>query len=103
MRRGVEMLWSGNINLSVPVWVADKESDDSIELEPFVDGSKLRHKIINRSYGIIRGQVQYVIRKVNVAKYEPDIDEVNQVLMSLYFADLVEKNAHNSYKLHDVT
>jgi hypothetical protein len=82
---------------------ADKETADAIKPEASVDDSVQREKIINLSNDIIRGQMQPVIRKIKAAQYELDIDEIRQVLMNLYLAGLIEKDARNSYKLIDIS
>ena len=60
-------------------------------------------EMVNLSNDIIRGQIQPVIRKIKAAQYELDIDEIRQVLMNLYLAGLIEKDARNSYKLIDIS
>ncbi len=80
---------------------ADKETDDAIKPEASIDDSEQRRKIVNLSNDIIRGQVQPVIRRIKAAQYELDIDEIRQVLINLYMAGLIEKDARNSYKLCD--
>lgn len=82
---------------------ADKETDDAIKPEASIDDSEQRRKIVNLSNDIIRGQVQPVIRRIKAAQYELDLDEIRQVLINLYMAGLIEKDARNSYKLADVT
>ncbi len=77
---------------------ADKETADAIKPEASVDDSVQREKIVNLSNDIIRGQIQPVIRKIKAAQYELDIDEIRQVLMNLYLAGLIDKDARNSYK-----
>ena len=84
------------------VLLADKEADDAIKPEVSIDDSEQRRKIVNLSNDIIRGQVQPVIRRIKAAQYELDIDEIRQVLINLYMAGLIEKDARNSYKLCDI-
>ena len=78
---------------------ADKETADAIKPEASVDDSVQREKIVNLSNDIIRGQIQPVIRKIKAAQYELDMDAIRQVLMHLYLAGLIDKDARNSYKL----
>ena len=85
------------------VLVADKESDDSTESESTIDDSEQRRKMVNLSNDIVQGRTQPVIRKIKAAQYELDIDEIRQVLMNLYMAGLIEKDARNSYKLADLS
>lgn len=82
---------------------ADKATDDAIKPEASVDDSEQREKIVNLSNDIIQGRIQPVIRKIKAAQYELDIDEIRQVLMNLYMAGLIEKDARNSYKLADLS
>lgn len=81
------------------VLATNKESDDSTSSASTIDDSEQRRKVVNLSNDIIRGQIQPVIRKIKAAQYELDIDEVRQVLMNLYLAGLIDKDARNSYKL----
>ena len=81
------------------VLCANKETDDAIKPEASVDDSEQREKIVNLSNDIIRGQIQPVIRKIKAAQYELDMDAIRQVLMHLYLAGLIDKDARNSYKL----
>jgi hypothetical protein len=83
--------------------IVEKKFDNATESESSGDDPDLRRKIINLSTDIVRGQVQPVVRKIKAAKYELDIDGIRQVLMNLYLAGLIEKDARNSYKLHVVT
>ncbi len=85
------------------VWVSDKESDDSTKSESTIDDSEQRRKMVNLSNDIVRGQIQPVIRKIKAAQYELDIDEIRQVLMHLYLAGLIDKDARNSYNLVDLS
>lgn len=83
------------------VSLVDKEAEDNIKPEASVHDSEQRRKIVNLSNDIIRGQIQPVIRRIKAAQYELDIDEIRQVLINLYMAGLIEKDARNSYKLCD--
>jgi hypothetical protein len=85
------------------VLAADEESDDSTSSESTTDDFEQRRRMVNLSNDIIRGQIQPVIRKIKAAQYELDIDEIRQVLMNLYLAGLIDKDARNSYKLTDLS
>jgi DNA-binding GntR family transcriptional regulator len=103
----LEVITLGAISLAnsmqYDVLAADKESDDSTSSESTIDDSEQRCRVVNLSNDIIRGQIQPVIRKIKAAQYELDIDEIRQVLMNLYLAGLIEKDARNSYKLIDIS
>jgi len=85
------------------VFGSDEESDDSTSSESTTDDFEQRRRMVNLSNDIIRGQIQPVIRKIKAAQYELDIDEIRQVLMNLYLAGLIDKDARNSYKLTDLS
>ena len=103
----LEVITLGAISLAnsmqYDVLAADKESDDSTSSESTIDDSEQRCRVVNLSNDIIRGQIQPVIRKIKAAQYELDIDEIRQVLMNLYLAGLIDKDARNSYKLTDLS
>lgn len=63
------------------------------------EDSVYREKVMKLSGDILSGNIQPVLRKIKVAQYGLNIEEIRHVLTSLYQTGLIDKDARKSYRM----
>ena len=92
----------GAISLSRSLRAGHSETEENVILtscEQVEEDFEHREKLLKLSSDILGSNIQPVLRKIKAAQYGLDLDEIKQVLISLYQAGLIEKDARKSYKL----